>query len=63
MAPWITYNSGVLQIYFCVVFCETRHHAQATLHFAHLTMPFLQPRAEQTWQRLILLASGGYGSC
>jgi hypothetical protein len=52
-------NSGVLLIYFCVIFCKTR----PTLHFADMTMPFLWPRAEQTQQQLMVLASVGCGGC
>ena len=29
------HKGDILQIYFCVIFCETRHHTQA-----HITVPF-----------------------
>jgi len=53
----IIYKEGdTLQIYFCVIFCKTRHHTQ--VHVTSRAVPFLWPRKEHRWQSsgLILLA-------
>jgi len=60
VAPWITVLSrhsihkegDILQIYYCVIFCETRHHAQAHITSGALihNVPFLWPREEHRWQ-------------
>jgi len=60
VAPWVTVLSDhrihkeddILQIYFCVIFHKTRHHAQAHINLRHLyTVPFLWPREEHRQMR------------
>jgi hypothetical protein len=58
----ISYNLGVLRIYFCVIFCETRQHEKAHITFCKCYRALCQPLAEETRQ-LTLLASVGYGGC
>ena len=46
-------EGGILQIYFCVIFLETRHDAQAHITsgtFVHYIVPFLWLREEHRWQ-------------
>jgi len=44
-------KGDILQIYFCVIFCETRHHAQAHITFGTLC-PFFgceKNRRQSSW--------------
>jgi len=70
VAPWITvlsqhiiHNKGHLQIYFCVIFLETRHHAQA--HVTSGTLMdctfFDRENTDGSVVGLISLASACYG--
>jgi len=61
VAPWISVLSwhiihkdgDIFQIYFCVIFCETRHHAQAhaTCGALCLCVSFLWPQEKHGQQR------------
>ena len=59
----IIHNEGDLQIYFCVIFLETRHHAQAHGKSSALIgcAFFGRENTDGSGVGLILLASACYG--
>ena len=74
VAPWITvlqtthiiHNEGDLQIYFCVIFLETRHHTQAHITsgaLIHYALSLAMRRTQDSFAvgLMISLASVCYG--
>jgi len=54
-------EGDILQIYFCVLFRETRHHAQAYVTSGALRALSLTARSTQTAEQFVSMASVCYG--